>query len=91
MNLTEALSSKEKINWHKLKNSPVTLKHEDGIEIQGRVHPVNFNVELHEKLHLPSAWTLSETIPGIDRYLRLAWTGSYGWTLHTDRDVREEA
>lgn len=90
MNLTEAIASKEKINWHQLKGKRVTLKHEDGTEIQAIVKPVNFNVELHEKLHFPSAWTLSETIPGLDRYLRWAWTDSYGWTLHTDRDVREQ-
>lgn len=91
MNLAEALANKEKISWVKLKRSRVTLKHEDGIEIHGRMHPVNFSVELHEKLHFPSAWTISGTIPGLDRYLRWAWTGSYGWTLHTDRDVREQA
>lgn len=91
MNLTEAIANKEKINWYKLRNKSVTLKHEDGTEILGRVQPVNFSVELHEKLHFPSLWTLSETIPGLDRYLRWAWTGSYGWTLHTDRDTREEA
>ena len=91
MNLTEAIANKEKINWNRLEDKLVTLKHEDGIEIHGRMHPVNVSVELHEKLHFPSAWTISETIPGLDRYLRWAWTDSYGWTLHTDRDVREQA
>ena len=91
MNLTEAIANKEKINWNRLEDKLVTLRHEDGTEIHGRLHPVNFSVVLHEKLQFPSSWTLSETIPGLDRYLRWAWTDSYGWTLHADRDVREQA